>query len=241
MRRSSITVLPLILAGMTLAGCNESSPSESTVEKQIANQYSNCLPMSVRDFQKINGFPQKDGSYIVSVKYTLLLKPTEKAANYADEYKVKDKEVDDSLNGLNARAEQIKNTIQNDLSPNVLPKMKILFDDRDQKCGSLNGVNKTGNPECEASKEAIKNYDVESHWSKTIKERDDIDRQIQLITDDKRSLRNKYYELASGEFEKRCGRGVMEMLYHSVNMDDYKKYLSVTINRDFHFINSDNG
>ena len=74
------------VALLALAACGESSPSEATAKKYIKEDLKDCDPIVLADFQKTNGFLQRDGSYLVDVKYTLKFKPTSDLKKHISEY-----------------------------------------------------------------------------------------------------------------------------------------------------------
>lgn len=69
-----------------LAGCGDNSPSNSDIIKQLSSQISPCPELSIVDFQKINGFPQNDGSYIDQIQYAVKFTPSEKMLGYVSNY-----------------------------------------------------------------------------------------------------------------------------------------------------------
>jgi len=71
-----IGVSLIVISTVSLVGCDESSPSESTVEKQVKQEYAACNLASIHDFKKLNGYPQQDGSYLVDVQYKIVVTPT---------------------------------------------------------------------------------------------------------------------------------------------------------------------
>lgn len=59
----------LMLASVLLSGCNSEAPSASEARKIAENTYETCDQLKVIDFERVNGIPQNDGSYVVQVKY----------------------------------------------------------------------------------------------------------------------------------------------------------------------------
>ena len=71
---------------LILTGCFDSSPSQSDLKRLVSATYERCPLLSVAEFTKINGFPQKDGSYLADVEYTLLLTPSKKNRDYVAQF-----------------------------------------------------------------------------------------------------------------------------------------------------------
>jgi len=79
-----LTLPALILASALLTGCNSEAPSASEAQKAIESRFP-CEHISIRDFERVNGIPQNDGSYLVQVKYTVRVSPTDEIKSYAKE------------------------------------------------------------------------------------------------------------------------------------------------------------
>ncbi|BAK77600.1 putative lipoprotein [Pseudogulbenkiania sp. NH8B] len=77
-----ITLPVLVLAGIMLTGCNSDAPSAREAQKAIESRFP-CEHISIRDFERVNGIPQNDGSYLVQVKYTVRVSPTDEIKAYA--------------------------------------------------------------------------------------------------------------------------------------------------------------
>jgi|GEM_PF-5348013 len=226
--KGSVSLLA-ILTAVILTGCNESSPSESTVEKQISQQYARCSLMSVRDFTKINGFPQKDGTYIVSVKYSLRLQPSSKASRLAEEYLAKQADLD-------RRIAENKRVIDDA----VMPRAKQLVADRNQKCGSRNGDNKTGSPDCEAAKQAIEDLSTEVHWKDLVKDKDELAAELSTLT---QAYPNKITEAFNHDCPMVALGGVLDGYFGASRNDfrNYTKEFTTKIEGNIKLVNSDNG
>ena|ERR1035437_2156591 len=52
-------VMAMTLAMVALTGCFDSSPSESQLKKIVAAAIEPCSLLSIRDFNKINGYPDR--------------------------------------------------------------------------------------------------------------------------------------------------------------------------------------
>ncbi|MBC7907533.1 MAG: hypothetical protein H7Y60_12415 [Rhodospirillaceae bacterium] len=71
----------VLSTGLMCSACSESSPSESTIKKELSRKYTPneaCKIFSLSGVEKINGFHQTDGSYVVSVKFKVFYSPTNK-------------------------------------------------------------------------------------------------------------------------------------------------------------------
>ena len=77
-----ITLPVLLLAGAMLTGCNSDAPSASDAQQVAEGIFASCDNMKVKDFERVNGIPQNDGSYLVQVKYTVRLTPPESISSY---------------------------------------------------------------------------------------------------------------------------------------------------------------
>jgi hypothetical protein len=226
--KSALPVLTL-LAAVMLSGCNESSPSESTVEKQITAQYGNCALLSVHGFKKINGYPQQDGSYVVSVKYTLKLEPSSKAKQLADEYEAKHTDIV-------ARATESRRPFVEELQP----KMDALQADMAKKCGSRTGENLTGNPECAEAKKTIDDFVAETNWNQRATE-------AQSLVNQANAFPQTYRDQVEQAFIHDCRMialgGVMDGYFGASHdrIENYSKEFTATMEGNLRFINSDNG
>jgi len=223
-----IGVSLIVISAVSLLGCNESSPSESTVEKQVKQHYASCGLMTVHDFKKVNGFLQQDGSYVVPVKYTLKLRPSEKASQLVDEYKSKRAELD-------ARVAENK-AILEDLTPQI----KTRFDDRTAKCGSTRGDNKTGNPECEDAKKTLDDFAAENHWQERFNERPALANQVLTLS---MSYRDKIEEAFNHDCKLIAFGGVLGGYFHANKdiLENYQKEFTSNAEVDVTLIESDNG
>jgi len=81
-----IAIMTAVSAAGMLSGCSDSTPSESTIKRQLAQQYSDCKPLSMEGFEKANGYPQQDGSYVAEISYTLVLKPVDENIGTVRDY-----------------------------------------------------------------------------------------------------------------------------------------------------------
>jgi hypothetical protein len=81
-KQTLITLPVLLLAGAMLTGCNSEAPSASEAQKAIESRFP-CEHISIHDFERVNGIPQNDGSYLVQVKYTVRVSPTDEIKAYA--------------------------------------------------------------------------------------------------------------------------------------------------------------
>jgi len=86
MVRSKKTVVVSFLGLALLVGCGDNEPSKSDIKKQISAQLSPCPELSISDFQKINGYPQTDGSYIDQIQYTLTFTPSDEMLSLLPAY-----------------------------------------------------------------------------------------------------------------------------------------------------------
>jgi hypothetical protein len=75
---------------LVLTGCNSSAPSTSEAKQVAEDTFGNCDTLKVTDFERVNGIPQNDGSYVVQVKYNVPVTPTDEIKAYMrDTYPVK--------------------------------------------------------------------------------------------------------------------------------------------------------
>jgi hypothetical protein len=77
-----LTLPALILTSALLTGCNSDAPSASDAQQVAESIFASCSNMKVKDFERVNGIPQNDGSYLVQVKYTVRLTPPDNIASY---------------------------------------------------------------------------------------------------------------------------------------------------------------
>ncbi|WP_131753369.1 hypothetical protein [Burkholderia vietnamiensis] len=71
---------------LSLAACGDNSkPSESEAKVALTTKLASCPELSVEDFEKTNGIPQDDGSYIVDVSYTLKFTPSDQLKAYMND------------------------------------------------------------------------------------------------------------------------------------------------------------
>jgi hypothetical protein len=87
----SLKVATISLLALTLlVGCDDNEPSTSDImnqeNAQLAKLLGPCKGFSISDLQKINGFPQPDGSYIDQIKYTLNYHPPDGVTNAFNTY-----------------------------------------------------------------------------------------------------------------------------------------------------------
>jgi hypothetical protein len=71
-------IIRLAIASISLAllaACGHSTPSESDAKAAIQDRLGDCEYFKVSDFEKTNGRQLDDTDYMVSVKYTVELKP----------------------------------------------------------------------------------------------------------------------------------------------------------------------
>ena len=81
--RQTLIALPvLLLAAAMLTGCNSDAPSASEAQQVAEGIFASCDNMKVKDFERVNGIPQNDGSYLVQVKYTVRITPPESITSY---------------------------------------------------------------------------------------------------------------------------------------------------------------
>ncbi len=88
----AVSISFLVLA--LLVGCDGSAPSNSDIKKQLLSQVSPCPELSISDFQKLNGYPQNDGSYIDQIQYNLVFTPSDDMLNYVSDYDNKLKSIE---------------------------------------------------------------------------------------------------------------------------------------------------
>ncbi|WP_199102150.1 hypothetical protein [Aquitalea sp. ASV11] len=81
-RQTLLTLPILLLAGAMLTGCNSDAPSSSDAQQVAEGIFASCDNMKVKDFERVNGIPQNDGSYLVQVKYTVRLTPPDSISSY---------------------------------------------------------------------------------------------------------------------------------------------------------------
>jgi hypothetical protein len=86
MIRSKKAVSVSFLALAFLVGCGDSEPSNSDIKKQLLSRISPCPELSIADFQKINGYPQNDGTYIDQVQYNIVFTPSDQMLDYVADY-----------------------------------------------------------------------------------------------------------------------------------------------------------
>lgn len=70
----------------SLSACGNSEPSMSDLKKQILPSVVNCPGLTIQNFQKLNGYPQSDGSYIEIVQYDVVFKPPSKVLKYVKDW-----------------------------------------------------------------------------------------------------------------------------------------------------------
>lgn len=74
------------LAMAFLVGCGDNEPSNSDIENQLSSRIADCPELSIADFQKLNGYPQSDGSYIDQIQYNILYTPSKRVLSYVKNY-----------------------------------------------------------------------------------------------------------------------------------------------------------
>jgi len=63
------------LYSLVLTGCGPSVPSKSEAKTVVEHVFANCPLVQIGNFSKVNGIAQQDGSYLVSVKFTVKISP----------------------------------------------------------------------------------------------------------------------------------------------------------------------
>jgi hypothetical protein len=94
-----------------LAGCGDNEPSSSEIKKQLLSQLSPCPELSIADFQKLNGYPQNDGSYIDQVQYNLVFTPSDNMLNYVADFVNKQKAIESEGAADTAKAQAAQNSV----------------------------------------------------------------------------------------------------------------------------------
>ena len=84
-RQTLLTLPVLLLAGGMLTGCNSDAPSSSDAQRVTESIFSGCDQLKVVDYERVNGIPQNDGSYVVQVKYNVRISPTPENKQYIAE------------------------------------------------------------------------------------------------------------------------------------------------------------
>jgi hypothetical protein len=84
-KQTLITLPVLLLAGAMLTGCNSDAPSASDAQRVTESIFSGCDQLKVVDYERVNGIPQNDGTYIVQVKYNVRISPTPENKQYIAE------------------------------------------------------------------------------------------------------------------------------------------------------------
>lgn len=81
-----------------LAACDEKSPSNGTIKSQLVKQlYANCNVISLSKFEKINGFPKEDGSFVDEIKYSFEYNPPHDIIEAVKNYGIENKKLTESV------------------------------------------------------------------------------------------------------------------------------------------------
>jgi len=133
---AKLAVMSLI--PLCLCACGPSKPSESEAKHSVQNVFSQCAPITISNFKKLNGLPQPDGSYVVqvefSVKHTPLPENVQRYKNY-----VAMKSMQDEYNRNNNVAVSLNEKIYqaNKDDPN-LPELHAQLEQQNQKPDGIN-------------------------------------------------------------------------------------------------------
>jgi len=81
--KHALCLSPVLASLLLLTACSgSSSPSASDAQQVAEGIFASCDNMKVKDFERVNGIPQNDGSYLVQVKYTVRLTPPDSISSY---------------------------------------------------------------------------------------------------------------------------------------------------------------
>lgn len=83
---------------LIFSGCQKSQPSTSDIEATIAERYSACQPVSLKDFKRENGTENQDGTYTVKVSYNLQVSAIPESTSTWDAWR----EISDKYNAIEA-------------------------------------------------------------------------------------------------------------------------------------------
>lgn len=79
----------LLLASVfivTLSACSNSSPSKSEIKAAIKSQLPDCSYVSIENFEKVNGRKIDEQTYVVDVKYSVVITPSRDSKSIESEY-----------------------------------------------------------------------------------------------------------------------------------------------------------